>query len=214
MSADLILTIFSIVVLLYSVVLHELAHGLMARSMGDKTAEQAGRLTLNPIPHLDWFGSVLLPFFLFMVHSPFVFGYAKPVPYNPDALNDRAYGPAKVAIMGPAVNFVLAVLFGISIRIFYPVGALILQNPPILLRMLAVIVSTNLVLAIFNLLPIPPLDGHWLLMTFLPARFHAFKVALYRYQWFVLIFVLFFVFPALMPLLGWVSRLLTGYQLF
>jgi Zn-dependent protease len=207
MSEDLILNVFRIVVLLYSVVLHELAHGLAARSMGDMTAERAGRLTLNPIPHLDLFGSIILPILTTTVGG-FMFGYAKPVPYDPSALNDRAYGPAKVAFAGPAVNLALAVLFGLVIRFFAPMLS------PILLEMLALVVWINLVLAVFNLLPVPPLDGHWLLMTFLPARFHAVKVALYRYQWYFLALCIFFVFPALVPALGFLFTLLTGHRLF
>lgn len=207
MSQSLIFDIFRIVVLIYSVVLHELAHGLAARSMGDLTAERAGRLTLNPVPHLDFFGSIILPF-LTMSIGGFMFGYAKPVPYDPGSLNDRAYGPAKVAFAGPAVNLILAVLFGFSIRFFGPLMS------PMLLEMMALIVWINLILAVFNLIPIPPLDGHWLLMTFLPARYHALKVTLYRYQWFLLAVCVFFIFPALVPALGWVFTLLTGQRLF
>ncbi|MEK7637943.1 MAG: site-2 protease family protein [Patescibacteria group bacterium] len=207
MSQSLIFAVFPIVVLLYSVVLHELAHGLAARSLGDTTAERAGRLTLNPIPHLDLFGSVILPI-LTMSIGGFMFGYAKPVPYDPSRLNDRLYGPAKVAVAGPAVNLMLAVLFGLSMRFLGPFLS------PVLFDMIGLIVRINLVLAVFNLIPIPPLDGHWLLMTFLPVRYHALKVALYRYQWFLLAICIFFIFPALVPLLQAVFTLLTGQRLF
>ena len=207
MSESLIFNIFRIVVLLYSVVLHELAHGLTARSMGDTTAERAGRLTLNPFPHLDLFGSVILPFITMSIGG-FIFGYAKPVPYDPGSLNDRAYGPAKVAFAGPAVNVSLAVLFGLSVRFFGPFMS------PVLVDMMGLVVWINLILAVFNLIPIPPLDGHWLLMTFLPARYHVLKVALYRYQWLLLVVCIFFIFPALVPLLGRAFMLLTGQRLF
>jgi Zn-dependent protease len=207
MSQSLIFSIFQIVVLIYSVVLHELAHGLMARSMGDRTAEQMGRLTLNPISHLDLFGSIILPIITRMLGG-FMFGYAKPVPYDPDNLNDRRWGPAKVALAGPSVNFALAVLAGIVIRVW---GA---QMPEMMLLLLGYVVWINIVLAFFNLIPIPPLDGHWLLMSVLPSRFYEFKVMLYRYQWFLLAITIFFVFPLLAPYMSTLFTLLTGHRLF
>ncbi len=207
MDQALILDIFQIVVLIYSVVLHELAHGYMARSMGDRTAEQMGRLTLNPIAHLDMFGSIVLPL-LSNILGGFMFGYAKPVPYNPSALSDRRFGPAKVAVAGPMVNLALAVLAGLAIRVAGG-GA-----SELLVEMLSYVVWINIVLAFFNLIPIPPLDGHWLLMTFLPARFHDLKVALYRYQIFFLVILLFVVFPMLTPVMSWLFAILTGLRLF
>ena len=169
--------IFVAVVFIYSIVIHEVSHGLIARSLGDNTADDQGRITLNPIKHIDFFGSIILPFFLLLVGSPFVFGYAKPVPYNPANLNDRKYGPAKVALAGPLVNLVLAVAFGLLLR-FLPAYL----QATILPSLLSFIVQINLLLAIFNLMPIPPLDGHWLLLTFLPERFAAFKVFILRYS--------------------------------
>src|SRR3989338_7007931 len=114
---SLLLPIFYVVVLIYSVVIHEVSHGLMADSLGDPTAKNLGRLTLNPLKHIDMFGSVLLPLLLFIVRSPFIIGYAKPVPYDPTQLVDRKYGPAKVALAGPASNVVLALIFGLSLRL-------------------------------------------------------------------------------------------------
>src|SRR3990167_11425467 len=114
---SLLLPIFYIIVILYSVTIHEVSHGLMANSLGDSTAKNLGRLSLNPLKHLDPFGSVLLPFLMF-VTTGFAFGYAKPVPYNPDNLTDRKYGPVKVALAGPASNIILALLFGLSLRFF------------------------------------------------------------------------------------------------
>ncbi len=208
MDSSLLLSIFQIVVLIYSVVLHELSHGYMARSMGDQTAERMGRLTLNPLSHLDMFGSVILPI-ITQLAGGFMFGYAKPVPYDPNALDDRHYGPAKVALAGPAVNLVLAVLAGIVIRIAISSGV-----TGMLIALLGYVVWINIVLAFFNLIPIPPLDGHWLLMTFLPARFTALKVALYRYQWMLLAITIFFIFPALSPVMAGLFTLLTGQRLF
>jgi len=207
MSQDVIFGVFQIVVLIYSVVLHELSHGLVARSMGDRTAEKMGRLTLNPIAHLDLFGSVILPILTNMVGG-FMFGYAKPVPYDPDALDDRKWGPSKVAIAGPAVNLALAALAGGVIRLW---GA---GLPETMLMLLGYVVWINIVLAFFNIMPIPPLDGHWLLMAFLPSRFYAFKVMLYRYQWVFLAIVIFYVFPLFAPLMHSLFVLLTGHRLF
>ena len=204
--SPLLLSAFQIVVLIYSVVLHELAHGLVARSMGDRTAEDMGRLTLNPFKHLDPFGSLFLPM-LSQLTLGFMFGYAKPVPYDPNNLSDRIYGPAKVALAGPMTNLALAGIATIAIRTAGPVLGLAVVG------LLGYIVWLNLILAIFNLMPIPPLDGHWLLMTFLPARFHALKVAVYRYQWFLLAVFLFFVFPLLSPLIDDLFKLLTGTRI-
>jgi Zn-dependent protease len=207
MSQELIFGAFQIIVLIYSVVLHELAHGLMARSMGDRTAEQMGRLTLNPISHLDLFGSVILPILTNMLGG-FMFGYAKPVPYDPDALDDRKWGPSKVAFAGPAVNLALAALAGGAIRLWG------IALPDTMLMLLGYVVWINIVLAFFNLIPIPPLDGHWLLMAFLPARFYSLKVALYRYQWVLLAVTIFYIFPLLAPLMSSLFSLLTGHRLF
>ncbi len=192
------------VIFIYSVVLHELAHGFAARSMGDHTAEDMGRLTLNPIKHLDMVGSVFLPLILYLSGSPFLFGYAKPVPYNPHNLNDHRWGPSKVAIAGPLTNIILALLFGVSVRLLQQVA------DPVVLGFLSYGVLINLGLALFNLIPVPPLDGHWILGTFFPAAMHS----LYRYQWLLLVLVIFVIFPALYPIVGLLFHVLTGQRLF
>lgn len=202
-----LLGIYQIVVLIYSVVLHEVAHGFVARSMGDRTAERLGRLTLNPIKHMDLFGSFILPIMSRLL-TGFMIGYAKPVPYNPDNLSDRRYGAAKVAVAGPLTNILLAVLVGLIIRFAGPY----MGDTAIML--LSYVVAINLILAMFNLMPIPPLDGHWLLMTFLPARYYKFKLILYRYQWVFIVLLIFFIFPLLVPVLSLFSKLLTGMRLF
>lgn len=200
----ILITLFWIVALLYSVVIHEVSHGAVAYSLGDPTAKNLGRLTLNPIKHLDMFGSVILPLLSFMLGG-FIFGYAKPVPYNPLNLRDRKYGAAKVAIAGPASNIALAVLFGLTLR-FLPD----IFSTSLIPELLSIVVILNLFLAIFNLFPIPPLDGHWLLFTFLPARFIAIRTFLYRYGSLLLLMFLFFVFPMLLPFIRILFRLLTG----
>lgn len=200
----LLTTVFWIAALLYSVVIHEVSHGAVANSLGDPTAKNLGRLTLNPIKHLDMFGSVLLPLISFFIGG-FIFGYAKPVPYNPLNLRDHKYGAAKVAIAGPASNLALAVLFGLTLR-FLPD----IFSSSLVPELFGIVIMLNLFLAIFNLFPIPPLDGHWLLMTFLPARFIMIKTFLYRYSFLLLLMFLFFIFPLLMPVTRMLFQLLTG----
>jgi len=198
------LLIFQIGILLYSVVLHEVAHGAVANSLGDPTARNLGRLTLNPLRHLDVFGSVILPLLLLISGSPMILGYAKPVPYNPINLSDRRFGAVKVALAGPAVNLILALLFGFVLRFLPSILT------PFSIEIFQYVVVINLVLAIFNLFPLPPLDGHWLLMAFLPARFNALRIFLYKYSLFLLIIFLIFIFPLIMPLVGVLFRLITG----
>ncbi len=195
---------FVAVAFLYSVIIHEISHGLMAQSMGDTTARDAGRLSLNPIKHLDLFGSILLPLLLLVIQSPFLFGYAKPVPYNPLNLSDQRYGPAKVAIAGPLSNLILAVLFGLVLR-FLPdsVGSLF---PSLLSK----VVYINLLLAVFNLVPIQPLDGHWLLLTFLPARWIQVKYFLIRYGVFLFLFFIIFFSRVLSPLINFLFKVIVG----
>lgn len=203
----LLLPIFYIIVILYSVTIHEVSHGLMANSLGDPTAKNLGRLTLNPIKHIDLFGSVLLPFFLYLT-TGFAFGYAKPVPYNPDNLVDRKYGPVKVALAGPASNFILALLFGLTLR-FVPD----IFSSSLVPELFSRIVLLNLVLGIFNMFPVPPLDGHWLLMAFLPPSMDSFKTYIYRNSFilFPISLIIFMFFSS--PLIGRLFYLITGLAL-
>lgn len=178
--------IFIIIVLLFSTIIHEIAHGSVANLLGDPTAKNAGRLTLNPLKHLDPFGSVILPLLLLLVtagRGP-VFGWAKPVPVNPFNFRDRKWGALKVSIAGPAANFLVGLIFSLLTR-FFP------STSPMLLP-LSVIAFYNFLWAIFNLLPIPPLDGSWILFTFLPERFSNLKMVLTQYGTYILIFFIFF----------------------
>lgn len=188
---DPIITVFSLIVLLFSVVIHELAHGSVAYSLGDPTAKYQGRLTLNPIKHLDPFGSVILPLLLLIVtggQGP-IFGWAKPVPVNPHNFRDQKWGSLKVALAGPLSNLSLALLFGLLIR-FIPLSFFNLM--PGTLLIFSFIVQINIILALFNLLPIPPLDGHWILFYFLPESFYNMKAFLQQYGVFILILIIFF----------------------
>lgn len=154
--------IFSIAVLALSVILHEVAHGYTANWLGDPTARLAGRLTLNPLSHIDLVGSILLPAILVISHSPMLIGYAKPVPYNPYNLRGR-YAEGWVAFAGPATNILLALIFGLAIRLF---GA---ELDPTLLTAFGTIAYVNMLLALFNLIPIPPLDGSKVLSSLFMA---------------------------------------------
>ncbi|MEK7664358.1 MAG: site-2 protease family protein [Patescibacteria group bacterium] len=188
---DIIITIFSLAILLFSVVIHELSHGSVAYSLGDLTAKYQGRLTLNPIKHLDVFGSVLLPLLLLLVtagQGP-IFGWAKPVPVNPHNFKDQRWGSLKVAAAGPSSNFFLALFFGLMMR-FLPHEFFTLF--PGLFLIFSFIVQINIILALFNLIPIPPLDGHWILFTFLPNKLEWLRAFLQQYGIFILIFLIFF----------------------
>jgi len=157
---ELLDTLFVIAIIMFSAVIHELMHGVAADKLGDPTARYAGRLTLNPIPHLDAIGSVILPLFLALSQSPFLFGWAKPVPYNPyNLFRAPRWGEAIVAFAGPASNFAIALVVGTIIRL----GVFEPMNP-----VLSVIVVVNVMLGIFNLIPIPPLDGSKILPRLLP----------------------------------------------
>ncbi len=162
MNFDII--IFQLVVLIFSVMIHEISHGFVAEYLGDGTARQAGRLTLNPIAHIDPFGSVLLPLMLSFSNLP-VIGWAKPVPYNPNNLyKDYKFGPLKVALAGPFSNLAVVLVFGLLARFGAP-----FLSPP-LIGFFSFIAFLNAFLAFFNLVPIPPLDGSKLLTLILPEE--------------------------------------------
>ena len=201
--------IFLIAILLFSVVIHEVSHGAMANYLGDPTAKYAGRLTLNPIKHLDPIGSVLVPLFLLIIGSRILFGWAKPVPINPYNFRDQKYGSAKVALAGPGANLSLALVFGLALR-FFPV----LADIPGLYLMFSYIVFINLLLAIFNLLPVPPLDGSHILFTFLPASLQNIKIFLSQFGLFILLFIIFFFFKWIILVINWIFQLIVGASLF
>jgi Zn-dependent protease len=153
---DTTLVIFQIVILVFAVIIHEVSHGVVALSLGDPTAKLSGRLTLNPIPHIDIYGSIILPLLMGLASGgAFVFGYAKPVPFNPYLLRDQKWAPALVALAGPASNLVLAILLGI----FYRIATIFTDIPAEVGQLFAIAVVINIVLAVFNSVPIPPLDG-------------------------------------------------------
>jgi Zn-dependent protease len=194
--------IFYFLVIVPSAIIHEYAHGWVADMLGDPTARYAGRLTINPVAHIDLWGTILMPVFLSLATGgTFMFAYAKPVPYNPYNLKNQKWGPVMVALAGPAANLLLAIAFAILLRI------LPLSN---LTSVLGVIIYANVMLTVFNLVPIPPLDGSKILYAVLPSSAYQVKNFLDRYGFVILLFFVFFLFELISPLIEGLFRLLVG----
>ena len=190
-----------------SVVVHEVAHGYTAYLLGDNTAKNSGRLTLNPIKHLDPFGSVVLPLLLVLMNAGFVIGWARPVPYNPANLRDEKKGTFLVAIAGIIANLMLAILFGLLIR-FSPAIGIPLSVP--FFKITSIIVILNLVLALFNLIPIPPLDGSKIMFSFLPYKYRYIENFLEKWGMFLLLFFIIFIWTKVSPIILIAFHLITG----
>ena len=205
--------ILTLVVLILSVIAHEVAHGYAADSLGDPTARLAGRLTLNPLPHIDLMGSIVLPALFVITSSPILFGWAKPDPYNPYNLKNQRWGETFVALAGVATNIFLAIIFGLLVRYGSVFGF-----DAMALSLAATIAFINLFLGLFNLLPFPPLDGFTALRSALPWRFSS---GLARFEHrvrtmgvmslvlFLIIFSFLFAGP-FYQLVVWLFRLITG----
>jgi len=207
---DLIQGLFYIVILMLSVIIHEVAHGYAALSQGDPTAKLAGRLTMNPLKHLDPIGSVLLPLILVLSNASFMIGWAKPVPYNPNNLKNFKWGTILVASAGIIANLIIAIIFGLLIRFSLVLGL----TAPGILEAFSAIVIVNIVLALFNLVPIPPLDGSKILFALLPIKYRTIQIFLERYSLVVLLFFIFFLWQLIVfPVLSFVFLLLTGISL-
>jgi len=173
--------VINIIVLIGSVILHEVAHGWVANRLGDPTAKLEGRLTLNPLKHLDPVGSILIPGILLITKAPFLFGWAKPVPYNPYNLKKPQRDEVLIALAGPAVNILIALFAAILFRVL-PFGPETLVG-----SILFITVILNLVLAVFNLIPIPPLDGSKLLFAIIPSSYRNIRVQLESMGFFLII---------------------------
>jgi len=171
----------AIVILLFSVIIHEVAHGLAALYFGDHTAERAGRLTLNPIPHIDPIGTILLPLALILTRSPLIFGWAKPVPVNPLNFSNIRKGELVTSLAGILSNLFLAFSAALIFRL---TGGFASDTA---LSILKFTVDINLILGIFNLLPIPPLDGSKVVMSYLPYNLLKSYQQLERYGIFIIL---------------------------
>lgn len=169
-------------IFIYAIILHECAHGWVAHKLGDPTAKTLGRLTLNPLKHIDPVGTVILPAMLFYFHSPVMFGWAKPVPVNFLSLRNPKRDMMWVGIAGPIVNVALAVLFSLLLKLNLSASNLKVAESAIVI---------NLVLAIFNMIPIPPLDGSRLVMGLLPRGIAIRYAQLERYGMFLVLLLLY-----------------------
>lgn len=192
----------AIAILIFSIILHEIAHGWIALRFGDRTAKDAGRLTLNPIPHIDPFGSVILPIILIFVGSPVFLAWAKPVPVNFQVLHPNRLGILCVSLAGITVNIFLAVTAGVAFRV------LGLDADSVLGGALLYVTAINMMLAVFHLFPIPPLDGSRLLTMWLSRQ----TVLVLESASLGFIFVLLVLLPYLpiQPIVFFLVNLLTG----
>ncbi|MCK4576631.1 site-2 protease family protein [candidate division WOR-3 bacterium] len=179
--------ILNVVILLLSIIVHEISHGFAALKLGDPTAKMSGRLTLNPIPHIDILGTIILPVMLVVMGSPFLFGWAKPVPVNPLNFRNPKRDMMITSLFGPLSNLALAIIFAVLYRVFLILG--LKGNIP--LQVFEFGAAINILLFCFNLLPIPPLDGSKVLMYFMPDNIAEGFSKIERFG-FIIIFGLFF----------------------
>jgi Zn-dependent protease len=194
--------IFFILILLMSVVIHEVSHGYAAYLQGDMTAKYQGRLTLNPLKHIDPIGSIIVPIVTSFLGFPF--GWAKPVPFNPYNLRNQRWGELLVAAAGPAANIIIAIFFGVIVRL-----ALFTAPSSSFVYISAWVIWINICLAVFNLIPIPPLDGSKILFSFLPYHWSRIRWQIERYS-LILVFILILI-PIFSTALGITGFFLTQH---
>ncbi|OHA91644.1 MAG: hypothetical protein A2758_00875 [Candidatus Zambryskibacteria bacterium RIFCSPHIGHO2_01_FULL_49_18] len=197
--------VFQIAVLIMSVVIHEVSHGYAASALGDQTARWEGRLTLNPFKHLDPIGSFVVPAIAYMT-AGFIFGWARPVPYNPYNLRPGRWSEAIVAAAGPLSNIALALIFGFLLRSGITLGF----ASEAFIQITAVVVLINIVLAVFNLIPIAPLDGSKILFALFPENAVSFRNFFERYGLILILFFIFFLWQYLFPIINLIFRVITG----
>ncbi|MBI3292692.1 MAG: site-2 protease family protein [Elusimicrobia bacterium] len=198
--------IVNLAILFFAMIIHECSHGWMAAKCGDDTAKVAGRLTLNPIPHIDPFGTLLFPAFCLVTRSPVLFGWAKPVPVDPRRFNAPRADAIKVAAAGPVANLGLGVMGALSLLVARWVLELIPFDPAALVTFLHAFVSLNVFLAFFNLIPFPPLDGSQILVQLLPEAWGAWFETMAPYGFLLLTLTMAFglLYPLLAPA-GWIT---------
>lgn len=202
-------SIFYFLILIFSIIVHEVAHGIAAEREGDTTARMLGRITLNPLKHIDIMGSIVLPLILIITNAGFVVGWAKPVPYNPENLKNGRKSVAKVAIAGIIVNLSLAVFFGLLIRASIAFGF----ASQALVDISSIIVILNIVLALFNAIPLAPLDGFRFLSAVLPSRYYKTLTFIEQYSLPMLIVFIIFGWKVVAPFAFTIFSLLTGIHI-
>ena len=200
------LTILSVLILIFSVIIHEVSHGFVADMLGDPTARLQGRLTLNPLKHIDPIGSIVVPIITSLMG--FTFGWAKPVEYNPYNLKHRRIGEFLVALAGPGSNILIALIFGTIIRFTLPLGF-----STAFLEICTYIVLINIILPVFNLIPLPPLDGSKLLFSILPHQYGRVRLFMESYAPFFVLIVVLFLWQVVSPIIPYIFKLFTGVDL-
>lgn len=197
--------IFQIIILIMSVVVHELSHGYTAELLGDPTPRLQGRLTLNPLKHLEFFGSFIVP--LLTSLTGFTFGWAKPIEWNPYNVKNKRWGEVLISIAGPGSNLLIAIVFGLIIRNFgYTLSASFIQIS-------AYVIFINIVLAVFNMIPIPPLDGSKVLFSLLPPNMSHIRETLERYSIFFFLILIFFLWRFVEPVIPYIFKIVTGISI-
>lgn len=198
--------LFYILILIFSIVIHEVSHGYAALFRGDPTAKYAGRLTLNPLKHMDWIGSVLVPI-LTLYGGGFIFGWAKPVPYNPYNLKNPRIDEVIIALAGPLSNLCIALVCGVILRLS---DAAVLPLPEHAAMFVFIALLINVVLAVFNLIPVPPLDGSKILFAIMPYRWQKYRQQIELYSLFLLIGVIFLLSRPIGYVTAWIVELIAG----
>lgn len=190
MQLDILIFIIHFIAFFLALSAHEFSHALAAYYLGDKTAQYAGRLTLNPIAHIDLFGTILLPLMLILSGTGIVFGWAKPVPVNYFNLQNQRWGPALVSLAGPGANLIFGIICIVLFNLTRNYTDLAANN--LLFSFLLSLIIINFILMVFNLIPIPPLDGSKILFAILPDSMDNFKMALEQYGIFLLFILIIF----------------------
>lgn len=199
---DALTFIVSLIILIMSVVIHELSHGYTAEMLGDPTPRLQGRLTLNPLKHLDLFGSIIVPIITSI--AGFTFGWAKPVEWNPYNVKNRKTAELLISLAGPLSNALIAIIFGLIVRF---AGAYLSVS---LIQIMLYIVGINIVLAVFNLIPVPPLDGSKVLFSLLPAKMSGFRRTAEQYSIFFFLIVILLLWRIIDPIILALFKLITG----
>ncbi len=181
------ISLFGFLIFIYSIILHEIAHGLMAERLGDPTARISKRLSFNPISHIDPIMSILVPFMLIISGSPIIFGSAKPVPIDPYNLKNPRKDMGLIGLAGPATNLIIAIMLSLLARLL-----LLSSSSTALFEILKYGAQINIILAVFNLIPIPPLDGGRVMVAILPEKYSDALASVENFGIFILLFLLFF----------------------